>query len=288
MNGELRQEIVVLQNAIAARKSSFTVKKGSVVWQRIFDKHGIGQKVGNKITFTKADIESLRGIYERQLDTNLLSIDLSGSRQELAEQNLDEKLSNRPVFENLVWLGGFLPIHLKNGVLTAPPNTLVAVRQEDILLESVSHLVLIENGTSIVNWSDIKLPKHFDHPIFVYRGHTSSQNYVRSLFDRAACQKVGFVDVDPAGVDICNTKIPCNSMLLPNEWSTILKLDNRALLPFKNKKETFLDQATEFEKYRSTLDGKAEQLFKFLLDNKVSIMQEHIVASGYDLVEYVF
>jgi hypothetical protein len=193
----------------------------------------------------------------------------------------DEKVASGSVFEGLALVGasqGTIP--LVNGNASTPPGSLLMVALSDLCVQSLSTVVLVENGAIARHWAECRLPDGLDSALMVYRGHSRDGRAVKDWLEELPphITQIGFFDFDPAGLDL-SAGYRLHGILIPDQR------DNLPLSSSANKPDAHVAQMaaqpTLFERLSSPIRG----LLRWMTaeHRRCAVTQEWLLANQWPL-----
>ena len=270
-----RQQIKVIQSFLREQKNTARLNN---TWQYIIHNWGIGRVTGDQITITHLERESLRVRCQREYGVDPLATDLSGDRLDLASQSADEKVSRLRVFADMcqVYKPGSEPLQLRSGPALTPSGTLLSVCLDQINLDNISHFIVVENGAAIKSSHLIQVPRSYRSPLFVYRGHGENTKDVAEFLRNTSisCPKVGFYDLDPAGIILANDIGVYDELLIPDLDLT----QDRDTYKEHMKSREFYDQMAQVKNRAPLAPGTLKELLDIVVSKKWSFTQEAMIS----------
>jgi len=247
----------------------------------IYDEYSIGVLSGAAyIVFSRDDLERLRSVVEASHVADPMHESVEVPRTKLAKVSNDEKLTNVSVFGDLLQLVKVSsgPIKTKFGIGVAPPYTLLSVPYKDITLEG-EKLIVIENGDTIRNWSEIRLPSILDAATLIYRGHGESARYVRDIIRlHSKCNLYAYFDFDPSGLCKALT-LGITRFVIPSNWKS---LHLSPIYRF-NKSTVFWKQQKDLDFLLSCESSLVQEIAVYMKAHNIALTQEHFTAHRVEL-----
>lgn len=259
----------------------------SKVWQRIHDETGAGIITNNQLLFTPGDLRRLRE-YAKHLTNGVdpLTDTLKGTRMDLAEKTSDEKLASDSVFGALLVLAtsGEARVTINGQVTNTPPGAVLSVRAEALDTEALKQcrLVIIENGSLMPHWQDIRLPTEWRDSVLLYRGHRENMRHVRKLIAEQPGENLAlYYDFDPEGLEMA-LSMGKGTILIPAVWA---ELDNEPeTVGGATQRNAYRRQTRAMIRLRELSEGTDwEPVVKIMQDGELAVMQEHMTVRGWDL-----
>ena len=272
----MRKEFQAIKRALQQSKRS--VRK-SQVWMRICEEYDVGQIVGENILLSETDCKRLREIMIQTTNVDPLTEDINGDREAMAKKSRNEKLSGQSVFADQLQVArtGGKPIPFKTGHGVTPHGTLLSTTIENLDFKRIDAVLVIENGTTMLNWHRIKLPFECKDAIIVYRGHGNNLRDVMVLKQRLKAEAILYVypDFDPKGVQIA-TELNCDAIVVHEDWLAF-KPGNE-FYEKCNKIETFRLQESELDKVVEQGGSPFQKLLVHMQKYHTALTQEHLSA----------
>lgn len=247
----------------------------------IHEEYSVGTLIGiSFIIFSNEELDRLRALAESAVIIDPLHGKIDLPRGQLAQFTNNEKLTSLSVFEDMLQVARPSDSLIKTswGTATTPRYTLLSVRPQDISLEE-ENIIIIENGDTIRNWPDIKLPLGLQDSLLIYRGHASSAKYIREKIHCHPENKLyAYFDFDPSGVSkalslgVKNIIVPCN-------WEDI---QNNHVFKF-NKTSTFWKQIQDLNQIESHYSLSVREIATHMKIHNIALTQEHLTAHNIDL-----
>lgn len=259
----------------------------SKVWQRIHDETGAGLITNGQLQFTPNDLQRLRE-YGKHLTNGLdpLFDSLAGDRMEMAEKTSDEKLAKDSVFGALLVLAtaGEAQVTVSGQVVRTPPGSVLSVRGDALDAEALkqSRVVIIENGSLMPHWQDIRLPPEWQDSVLLYRGHRENMRHVRTIIaDQPAENLALYYDFDPEGLEMA-LSTGKGTIFIPSAWAD---LNNEMPLPDgTSQRNVHRRQTRAMKRLLKLAEGTEwEQIAKTLQDRELAVMQEHMTVRSWPL-----
>lgn len=251
----------------------------------ILDNLGISTvKVRDKDTVLLTTMQKLslkkyiKDVHGEDLEKN--TVEDSLKRFDLAKEIPDEKRGHSSVFGSLLNFSGNTTITFKDkSSIAINPNAIVSCEIDNLDTESISSLVVVENGTNIIKVRELieLLPESLKNSLILYKGHGDNAAQVHSLIEKLtdSCKIYFFFDYDPAGLSMMISEglKRYSSLLLPEELSSdVIRL---------NKKECFEQQYSYMQSLyekRNEFSLKIKHHIELMNDREYAITQENMVA----------
>lgn len=287
----------VAQQALRQRKSQVVM---NATWSEIHNQWGVGTPLGRHLSLTSEDLGVLRERCQRHFGGDIVNIDRSQRRSDLASDITDEKQSRQAAFGQLIRVasteGGVYfdsEGHSDSAAwLPAPPGVLLSLDANGLVFdpERMARVLVIENGDLMERWWDIlpTLPEKWRRQtLLVYRGHRHDSALLKRWIEkRRGSITLGFYgDLDPAGLMIA---ISNYAALVPKGEFAIFAPEKPETLPRDwSKATTFSDQTAA----RAYLDSRRAHypgwspLINNVLEQQLAITQEKLLIKGISVVE---
>jgi hypothetical protein len=261
----------------ALRRASDRVPLNAT-WRKLNHEHGIGQVHGAGLNLTQGDRTHLRELVIRHEAFDPMLDDLAslrGDRMAIAKAAKNEKLSRRPVSEDIVLIGSANgDLNLPRGRFSIPRGTVLQMPAS--ALAGLNQIVLVENLNPMYVLDQFKWPCGIDSIPMIFRGSPqyspAAVSRALGLVERIIC----FPDFDPQGLlnSLCTPKV---SAIVCPSGETIENLRRIGL----DKHEDFETQAEA----RHTLRERFAHLPSVaeLLSLRTGISQESLPGYGLSL-----
>ncbi|MEL4295338.1 DUF7281 domain-containing protein [Shewanella xiamenensis] len=257
-------------------------------WRTIYRELEVGELDGAEkyLCFAPRDFELLRqGVLAKE-GVDLQALDFNLDRIAMSAQSQNEKLANiRPEAEYVL---------LKYLGFESPPMGMSARsalrtpldEAEQLCHElNVNAILVVENLDIFDAITQARLPAELSRVMVIYRGSGHHSPIGVRQFLQAMAGKmpiIAFTDLDPAGLQIAHTLtgmthciVPQLALFAPSELLTI---------PQINSADDFAKQAPQ-AKYLQSADLKNwQQLSLWLIQQRISIKQQHLLAHRLELV----
>ncbi len=259
------------------RKGSIQVKC-SGIWRTLHTEEGIGVAEGRKLCLTDNDRERLRTIVRHAVGADPMFDEIGGDRIEVAGQVKDEKWSSRAVFDKEVRVTRTgKAVRTRLGNIGVPGGISINVPYDSICFEPGDTVVIVENGAAFRHWADYRVPNQIKDAVAVYRGHDVSIRHVVEMLKAlpSHVQKVGFFDLDPAGLSIA-INLGIEAVLIPDDPPFLIQ-------DKKNMQERYVAQVVAAANLDSRLPPDWVELWDWMKVHQVSISQESMLASDCQL-----
>jgi hypothetical protein len=259
------------------RKGSIQVKYAGI-WRTLHIEEGIGVAEGRKLCLTGKDRERLRTMVLHAVGADPMFDEIGGDRIEVAGQVKDEKWSTKTVFDKEVRVTRTgKAVRTRFGNIGTPGGISINVPYDAICFEPGDTVVIVENGAAFRYWADYRVPNQIKDAVVVYRGHDVSMRHVMEMLKAlpSHVQKVGFFDLDPAGLNIA-MNLGVETVLIPDD--PIFLIQDK-----KNMQERFAAQLAAAANLESRLPPDWLELWGWMKTHQVSISQESMLASDCQL-----
>ena len=263
-----------LQKIVQENIEESTLTNDFILFQQEFQ---IGSLTSRKYKTNFDDRIKLRAWTKKYLNGFDLERDsLEGDRLDSARKFINEKVSPQPVFgERICMAVQEGEVCLKSGEANLPDGALLNVDINQVDLTSHDKVIIVENGTAIINWYKVNLPDEMKSYLAIYRGHGGDSACLKSWLqnNRDRLQIIAFVDLDPAGLQIAMT-LDCDILLMPED------IDGLKSFSLSERYSRQYKQAEFVEKNAS---GKLLELLGKIKSNQLSISQEAIISQRHRL-----
>ncbi|CAM4312383.1 hypothetical protein VRRI112168_20095 [Vreelandella rituensis] len=272
----------------------------NATWREIHAQWGVGTPLGRHLSLTSDDLGVLRERCQRHFGGDIVAIDRSQRRSDLAGDITDEKQSRQAAFGQLIRVasteGGvyFTPKEWAGSTvwLPTPAGTLLSLDAEGLVFdpEHMARILVIENGDLMERWWDIlpTLPETWrSQTLLAYRGHQHDSAMLKRWIEKHRGHvTLGFYgDLDPAGLVIALSNY---AAIVPEGKFAILAPEIPEELPSEwSKATTFSDQTAAryyLENRRALYPGWA-RLINTVLKQQIAITQEKLLIKAIPLVE---
>lgn len=169
----------------------------------------VGEVVGKNVHLSPQDIRDIEIFFDAQLGERLITYDITGdTRMAMARPGMSEKSASGTVFQSLINVASKAAIYLHGQPhIPVAARYIASIKSTDLILETLTHVVVLENGEMIVEWETVAnaLPDAWQNALLVYRGHGENQKELKSLIDLLFQAKVKvalFFDYDAAGLEM--------------------------------------------------------------------------------------
>lgn len=268
----------LIANALRKRigKVSFSAN-----WQKIFAELEVGSvdESGRALLFSAAQLHQLNQMSMVYFGSELLKDSFEGTRAEVAKHSRYEKLAEIAPDEQYVLLKP-QPFYMNLPVEYSLRIPLANVIQ---LFESqtatITHLVIVENLDAFDCWHQFSVDESFSNALVVYRGHNGLSKGLSVLLELLpeSVTVVAFVDVDPAGIQIALTTPRVTQLLAPSIEAL------SSLVVTASSTEDYTAQYKQL-KYIQHQSEEWQPLQQFIIEHKVSIKQQHLLAHKLGLI----
>jgi len=247
----------------------------------IHEEFSVGTLIGSSfIIFSNQELDRLRILVESTVIIDPLHGKIDLPRGQLAKYTNNEKLTSLSVFEDLLQIARHsdAPIKTSWGTATTPHYSLLSVHPKDISFEE-ENIVIIENGDTMRNWPDIKLPLGLHDALLIYRGHASSAKYIR---EKIHCHPINnlyaYFDFDPSGVSKA-LSLGIRKIIVPFNWEEI---QNNHVFKF-NKTPTFWKQIQDLNQLECHHSLTVRKIATHMKNHNIALTQEHLTVHNIDL-----
>lgn len=287
----------VAQKALRQRKRQVVM---NATWREIHVQWGVGTPLGRNLSLTSDDLGVLRERCQRHFGGDIVNIDRSQRRSDLAGDITDEKLSRQAAFGNLIRVastegGVYFSTQERAGSaawLPTPAGTLLSLDAEGLVFdpECMARILVIENGDLMERWWDIlpTLPEKWrSQTLLAYRGHRHDSAILKKWIEKHRGDvTLGFYgDLDPAGLMIA---ISNYAAIVPEGKFAILAPEIPEELPSDWSKATKFNDQTAARAYlesRHALYPGWARLINGVLEHQIAITQEKLLIKGISVVE---
>jgi len=262
------------------RQSKKEVNKGAR-WEALCNSLGIGQVGYKTIAFSNEDLLALRDYFNPSFDGDILTFDFKQNRTTTAKKTANEKAGRKAVFSHLVQVArqGNLPIVINGQATFTPAGSLISTPVE--LLEFPEKVVLVENGETIIYWSEIHLPKDCEDALIIYRGHgPAARKILDALNENQSTLVYAYCDFDPAGLTIASSI--SNNIILPESWASFTQ--ESGFLKKFNKRDCFITQREDIKSLRKRDNKFLEPVISHIESHEIAITQECLTAHNLKLI----
>jgi hypothetical protein len=273
-----KQQFNSIQRVVKNRR--FQVKANSL-WKRIHNELGIGEISCSQLHLSVSDHQKLREFCRIETGLDPLDDHDISDRLTAAARTRNEKWAADSVFNGMISVNSATrSIHLKQGIATTPSGTLLQVMASDILVDSISKVLIIENGAIAMHWRLAKIPTELSDALMVYRGHGNDArsviNWLRQLPTHV--QKFGYFDFDPSGLGMA-VDYSLDGILVPDP------LEENLLDGINNKPDTFDSQMRNRPNLREHLPQEYLDIYEWMTcrERKCAITQERITQLQWNL-----
>jgi len=273
------------KSTINAAKKIVKKSSGSITANKsntqVCDLVEVGEWIGKNIHLTHADIQEIETFFEKQLGERLITYSTnSDSRMDMARPGLDEKSATGTVFQSLLNIASKAEIHLHRQPSISPEAKYIAsVKLKDLCIDSLSHVVVVENGEMLVHWEMVAdaLPEEWQDSLIIYRGHGENQKDLIELINLLSESKVKlalFFDYDAAGLDMAND-------LMPQDGYLVVPDTDLEQLKSISKQEAFADQHPQLNMLLANkqIDSKIFEHARKLSQATLAVTQEHLITN---------
>lgn len=250
-------------------------------WQKIFAELEVGSvdESGRYLHFSAAQQHQLKQMSVDYFGSDLLTNTFDGDRIDVAKHSRYEKLAaiapddqfvlikSRPFFPNI-------PIECS---LRIPLTNVIQLLESQIA--TITHLVIVENLDAFDYWYQFSVDEALNNVLVVYRGHNGLSKGLSVLLELLPekVTVVAFVDVDPAGVQIALTTPRVTQLLAPSIEAL------SSLVVTASSTEDYTAQYKQL-KYIQHQSEEWRPLQQFIIEHKVSIKQQHLLAHNLGLI----
>jgi len=261
-----------VQRALKQRLPRVAINK---TWQQIHDELAVGSRVGGYLELTTADRERLRSAVLQATGLDPLYDDLKGDRLAVASRSSNEKLATQPVFGEEIKLFRLQqPIPLVGGAAVTPPGSYLTTGPKQLDTARLDTIVVIENGTAFLNWSQLRADADIRCALALYRGHDDSARRVLDLLHELPnrVRIYAAVDFDPAGFRIAQS-LGADALLVPENYPRILQESHL------NKTEAFEKQNTKAAD--ANIPDGWRSAWEWIHRHRIAVTQEVLLARGW-------
>ncbi len=253
----------------------------SANWQKIFAELEVGDvdESSRALLFSAEQLHQLNQMSTVYFGSELLKDSFEGTRADVAKHSRYEKLATILPDEQYVLLKP-QPFYVDLPLEYSLRIPLTHIIQ---LLESqttpITQLVIIENLDAFDCWHQFSVDELLNNVLVVYRGHNGLAKGLSVLLEllpeRVAV--VAFVDVDPAGIQIALTTPRVTQLLAPSIEAL------SSLVTAASSTEDYIAQNKQL-KYISQQSSDWQALRQFIIEHRVSIKQQHLLAHKLGLI----
>ncbi|QQX80989.1 hypothetical protein JK628_03710 [Shewanella sp. KX20019] len=244
-------------------------------WQKIYAELEVGSPDESEkiLLFSVAQRHQLNQMSTAYFGCELLKTSFEGTRSEIAKHNRFEKLATIRPDEQYVLIKPqpFYPEIAVECALRVPLDNIIKLLQSDV--QTITHIVIVENLDAFDSWHQFVVGVALKYALVVYRGHNGVAKGLNSLLERIPSEinVVAFVDIDPAGIQIALT-MPKVTLILAPEIQAL-----SSILTTSNSSEDY-DVQHKQAKYMQKHKDDWQALQQFIIDERVSIKQQHLLA----------
>jgi len=264
------QTLRMIEKVVVEGRDSVVLNK---TWEDIHAFLGIGTRRHRHLLLTRQDRETLNTMVSQRISVDLRSGGgkavtglASLGRAELSQVTPYEKLSGKPVTEDIVLIGS------PSGVVKLPDTSIalpagMAVNCHYAHLHNLDTVVMVENLASMYCLNSYPFPECFRDAVMLFRGSPQLTPVAVSKAIEGVGQVICFPDYDPQGLMNSLTQRKSVGMLVPS------MADIQHLLALK------LNKAADFDKQdaaRRWLAVHAAHLpcVSFMLNHRVALSEE--------------
>ena len=261
----------------------------SKVWMRIHEETCAGVVIGDQLQFNASDLHRLREYGKQLTGLDPMRDSTAGSRMQMAEKRAPEKLASDSVFGNLLVLAtaGDAQVVVNGGRIRTPPGSVLSVLPEAIDYEQLtqSRIVIIENGSLMPHWHDIRLPPEWRNSVLMYRGHRENVQHTRKIIaDQPGGNLALYFDFDPEGLEMA-LSIGKGDILIPENWRELG--EDSTNLTGINQRTVFRRQNEAMKRLQTIAKNSAwEAVTTVLAQGELAVMQEHMTTHHWPLVTH--
>lgn len=276
-------EFRAIQQVLQSGKTSAQRNK---TWTRLHEETGAGSISGRRFLFDQNDLQRLRDYARNRFGLDPLFDSTKVSRVEMAEKNTDEKRAAKSVFGELLLFAttGTAEVTISGRPLSTPPGSILSVKPELVDREALkqTNLVLIENGSLMVEAHRIQLPDGWGDSVLLYRGHGDNFAEAALMASAQPAENLAiYFDFDPEGLEMA-LQVGRGTVLLPDVVERISV--NSKALDAVNQRNVFRKQNSALNRLKQlSLDNHWTAILNLLEENELAIMQEHITAHHFSL-----
>lgn len=259
----------------------------STVWKRIHEETGAGVIRKDQLLFTPIDLQRLReyGKYvSRGVDP--LSDSLAGSRMEVAGKTPNEKFASDSVFGDLLVLAtaGETQLVINGQPIKTPRGSVLSIGPGTLDRETLkqSRVVIIENGSIMPYWQDIRLPPEWQDSVLLYRGHRENMQHVRAIIDGQPAENLAlYYDFDPEGLEMA-LGTGKGTVLIPTDWGRLI--EDEDLRKKISQRDAHRRQSRAMTRLKALAKGTDwEPVVVAMGEAELAVMQEHLTVRGWML-----
>lgn len=275
----MRAELAAIERLL---KSNKTRVRRNATWDRIHEETGAGTVIGRELHFNHEDRHKLRIYGQSQTGLDPQFDSRAGGRMAVAKYDASEKLSSDSVFGELLVMAtaGSACISVQGMAVRTPPGSVISVLPDRLDRDRLREcrLVVIENGSVMPHWSEIRLPEGWEDSVLIYRGHRENLRMVAALVDEHPPETLAFFhDFDPAGLAMA-----CHhgrgAVMIPADWQRLPGDSGPNQLNVHHKQRAQLKQLQQ--KNRAGDDSLIGQM----ANKQLALMQEHMITRNMPLI----
>lgn len=256
------------------------------IWTRIHEETGAGVIRGKQLQFDAGDLQRLREYGKRLTGLDPMFGSTAGGRMELAKETRNEKLASGSVFGDLLVLAtaGESQVVIADQPARTPPGSVFSVFPEalDQAALKQTKVVIVENGSPLLHWQDIRLPVEWRDSVLLYRGHGSNARHVQQIITEQPSENLAlYFDFDPEGLEMA-LSIRKGTVLIPANWNCLA--ENDRVREGVNQREAFRRQVGAMKRLKTIVQQtKWESVVRAMEQGELAVMQEHITVSDWSL-----
>lgn len=276
-------EFQAVQRLLQSGKTSAQRNK---TWTRLHEEIGVGSISGRLFLFDRDDLQRLRDYARSRFGLDPLFDSRSVSRLEMADKNNDEKRAGKSVFGELLLFAttGYAEINVSGRSVSTPPGSILSVKPELLDREALrkTNVVLIENGSLMVEAHKIQFPDDWRDSVLLYRGHGENLAEASRIVNAQPAQNLAvYFDFDPEGLEMA-LQVGKGTVILPDIESTFTS--NRQVLNSVNQRGVFRRQNDALKRLKQlSLDEQWTEIIRSVEENELAIMQEHMTVHHFAL-----
>lgn len=267
-----------------------TASATSKVWRAIHSETGIGVYAGSNLVFTNGDLQRLREYGQHLTGLDPVMDSTKGTRMELSEKTKNEKTASQTVFGHLLVMAtaGNAHLSVSGQEMRSAPGSIICATPEALDQKALisQNIVVIENGSLLPHWNDIRLPPNWENSVLVYRGHNNNAREVTRIIANQPSDKLAlYYDFDPEGL-LMALRHQKGTILVPEKWSEFVRGEEEFDKKI-NRRDVYRNQESEKGSIQHlqeiTRNTPWEAIVTAMKRNEVAVMQEHITSRNWPL-----
>ncbi|MFW5443420.1 MAG: hypothetical protein ACKE51_03820 [Methylococcaceae bacterium] len=272
------KDIQVLSRAVKLAKPSV---KLSALWRYLNAEYGIGELDKNNLNLTHTDYQNIRELVQNENNLDLFEPLPEGSRIDIARETGDEKLNAEAPGRHHILINSPSGKLCVNGLII-PLMIGASYRVDWREIDEKSFpksIVVVENLQAFDYVQSFILPECLLESVVVYRGHNISSKAVIDFLQAAPenTQIIAFCDYDPKGFEIALTTTKVSHILLPELGQAFNgAYGTRSRFEQQYAAQTYVSNIL--------IAGKLESYWKALIDQKLCVSQELVLAASKEMV----